>query len=159
MALFCRKRSSRETERWRGVHKLNFKFSSWITIVSHAPPHNWVASEKTHLKQIRIFFLYLLPIFYILALLLAQTQFTFCHFHLFFFFIFTKQACSLFSGGWVNGCVGPKISFSGSCHEGRYGGGATPLSEDRWTGVEKCHVSTTCGWIGIFSLCSWWCFR
>lgn len=23
----------------------------------------------------------------------------------------------------MNGCVGPKISFSGSCHEGRYGGG------------------------------------
>lgn len=23
----------------------------------------------------------------------------------------------------MNGCVGPKISFSGSCHEGRYEGG------------------------------------
>lgn len=175
MALFCRKRSSRETERWRGVHKLNFKFSCWITIVLTT---EWQAKKntfqennfkkKTHISS-------LLPIFFFFFIyscsLLAQTQFTLCHFHHFFF---TKQACSLSSGeknigvGWVNGSAGKSCSGLKS-HlvevvmraDVRWGGVVTPtpILVDR---CGKCHVWATwtmCGCIRTLWFSTRCCFR
>lgn len=112
MALFCRKRSSRETERRRRVHKLNFKFSCWITIVSHASPHYWMGNKKkastfqgnNFKKKKKHFKSHLF--FYIHALYWHKHN-SLCAIFIIFFFLPLWGRKNV---GWVNGSIGKGCS-------------------------------------------------
>lgn len=150
MALFCRKRSSRETERRRRVHKLNFKFSCWITIVSHASPHYWMGNKKkastfqgnNFKKKKKHFKSHLF--FYIHALYWHKHNSLCAIFIIFFPFPLGEKK------RWVSEWIYRKrlqwadISFSRSCHEGtcEMGEASPPPPPPWWTGVEN----VVCGW-------------
>lgn len=126
--------------------------------------------KKTHFKSPPYFFC-----FYICALY-WQKHNSLCAIFIFFFFLFTKQACSLSSGeknvgvGWVNGSAGKSCSGLKS-HlvevimraDVRWGGDVTPtlilILVDR---CGKCHVWATwtmCGCITTLWFSTRCCFR
>lgn len=148
MALFCRKRSSRETERRRRVHKLNFKFSCWITIVSHASPHYWMGNKKkqAHFKEIisrKKKNISSLISFFIFMLFTGTSTIHFVPFSSFFFFTPLGEK-KRWVGEWIyrKRLQWADISFSRSCHEGTCEMGEASPPPPWWTGVEN----VVCGW-------------